>query len=326
MAQFSSKDVGFILVDGFNLLGTATMIQDSVEAVLQETTVLGGTWAQFTSVGVKKGALSQGGFYDDAAGKSNLALIASIGATRIYTYNLESNIVGAFFVGFAGAIQAKYERGLTLEKLHTANAVYNPSGPVEDGQVLHPHTSESTATGNTQTTPVSLVAVRHTARLISSASVESGALSIITTPTPHGLTSGQTITIAGSNSTPTIDGDRVVTVLTSTTFSVSVDVTVAGTAGTFTLVNTYNGGSAYLQVSALTLGGYTNLTVTVKHSLDNVTYTDLQVMTAVTAAPTGIRLVVASGTLVNRYLAAAWAFTGAGSGQSATFMLGFSRA
>lgn len=55
---------------------------------------------------------------------------------------------------------------------------------------------------------------------------------VITTSTPHGLTTGQTVTIAGSNSTPTVNGSRVVTVIDATSFSVPVAATVAGTAGT----------------------------------------------------------------------------------------------
>lgn len=56
--------------------------------------------------------------------------------------------------------------------------------------------------------------------------------SVVTTTAAHGFTTGDVVTIAGSNSTPVIDGTRVVTVLTSTTFSVAVNVTIAGTAGT----------------------------------------------------------------------------------------------
>lgn len=56
---------------------------------------------------------------------------------------------------------------------------------------------------------------------------------IITTTNAHGLTSGDIIQIFSSNSTPTINGERVVTVLSATTFSVPVNVTVAGTAGYF---------------------------------------------------------------------------------------------
>jgi hypothetical protein len=54
---------------------------------------------------------------------------------------------------------------------------------------------------------------------------------VVTTAAAHGFTSGQTVTIAGSNSTPSIDGSRVVTVIDSTHFSVAVNVTTAGNAG-----------------------------------------------------------------------------------------------
>jgi hypothetical protein len=54
----------------------------------------------------------------------------------------------------------------------------------------------------------------------------------VITATAHGLTTGETVTIVGSNSTPSIDGTFVVTVLTANTFSIPVNVTVAGTAGT----------------------------------------------------------------------------------------------
>lgn len=54
---------------------------------------------------------------------------------------------------------------------------------------------------------------------------------VVTTSTAHGLLSGQVVTIAGSNSTPTINGLRAVKVLTPTTFTVPVIVTSGGTAG-----------------------------------------------------------------------------------------------
>lgn len=51
------------------------------------------------------------------------------------------------------------------------------------------------------------------------------------TSTAHGLTSGDVIYIVNSNSTPTIDGERTVTVTGANTFTVPVTVTVAGTSG-----------------------------------------------------------------------------------------------
>jgi hypothetical protein len=83
------------------------------------------------------------------------------------------------------------------------------------------------------------------------------------------------------------------------------------------------GGAVYLQVSALTLGGFDDLLVTVQDSADDVTYADLQAFAAVSSAPAAQR-VARSGT-IRRYAAVAWTFEGAGSGQSATFLVGLVR-
>ena len=48
----------------------------------------------------------------------------------------------------------------------------------------------------------------------------------------HGLSTGHKVVITGSNSTPTINGTHAVTVISTTTFSIAVNVTTAGTAGT----------------------------------------------------------------------------------------------
>ena len=324
MAQYSSKDVGFILVDGYSLLGTVTTVQDNVEAILQETTVLGDSWVKFASAGIRKGALTQNGFYNDAAGSANAALVGSTGAARVFTYCLEGNVIGRTFVGFSGPIQAKYERTAQLEKLHTANAVYTPSGPIEEGQVLHAHTAETAASGDTRLSSVDNTTVRQPVMVIVSNTAV--AATVVTTSGPHGLANTDKVFISGSNCTPTIDGERIVTVTGPTTFTVPVTVTIAGTAGSYVRCNTTNGGSAYVECSALVLGGYTNVALKVQHSLDNSAWVDLATFTVITAAPAAQRVVVASGTLVNRYLDATWAFTGAGSGMSVTFMTGFSRA
>lgn len=57
---------------------------------------------------------------------------------------------------------------------------------------------------------------------------------VITTSSPHGLRNEDQIIITNSNSTPSIDGVRSVTVLSTTTFSVPVNVTIAGTQGSWT--------------------------------------------------------------------------------------------
>lgn len=55
----------------------------------------------------------------------------------------------------------------------------------------------------------------------------------IVTSAAHGLVTGQTVHITGSNSTPSIDGAYPVIVLGVDTFSIAVNVTVAGTSGTW---------------------------------------------------------------------------------------------
>jgi hypothetical protein len=49
----------------------------------------------------------------------------------------------------------------------------------------------------------------------------------------HTLSSGETVTISGSNSTPSIDGTHIVTVTGVNTFTIPITVTVAGTSGTW---------------------------------------------------------------------------------------------
>lgn len=85
------------------------------------------------------------------------------------------------------------------------------------------------------------------------------------------------------------------------------------------------GGSGYLELSALTLGGYTDFQVILQHSTDNITFVDhgSGTFTAKTLAPAAQRLVI-SGTIY-QYTACRWVFSGAGTGESATFMAGITR-
>jgi hypothetical protein len=85
-----------------------------------------------------------------------------------------------------------------------------------------------------ETMPVKLV--RQNTGDSGTITANSAANPTVITSAAHGLVSGQSVTITGSNSTPSIDGTHVVTVLSANTFSIPVDVSagVAGTAGTWT--------------------------------------------------------------------------------------------
>ncbi len=84
-----------------------------------------------------------------------------------------------------------------------------------------------------------------------------------------------------------------------------------------------NGAAGYLGVSALTLGGFTDVTIVIRDSSDDIAFVDLITFTNVSAAPAAQRATVA-GT-VDRYTLTRYTFNGAGSAQSITFATGLGR-
>lgn len=89
---------------------------------------------------------------------------------------------------------------------------------------------------------------------------QSGSISAITaaspphiTSTAHGLSTGNVVTIANSNSAPLIDGAWTITVLDANTFTIATNVTIPGTQGNWTY------GSTTYTVDALPTG-FTQMT------------------------------------------------------------------
>ena len=324
MAKYGSPDVPFFLVAGRSLLAVVTDFVEDAEAVTEETTPLGATWPTNAPVGEIKATLSLNGFYDDSVGSIDEALAANEAVSQVVAYGVEGNTAGKQFVGLAGAYGSKYSRAVSRGALHKVAVTCTVSGNKDEGVILHPLGAE-TAAGDTHLTSVDRSTETKTTKIpITSSSV--AAATVITTTVPHGLTDQDVVVIAGhAGSTPAISGPYTATVTGLSTFTIPVNVSVGGTGGTVVRAMSANGGYAYLMVPALTLGGYTNLAVLVKHSLDNTTFITLGTFTVVTTAPAAQRLVVAAATPVYRYLDCAWAWTGSGSGMSATFMVGFAR-
>lgn len=230
MARRGSSEVGFLLIDGYDLLGVSTSLTDNLEAHLQEAHGFGESWVKQLPTGTKQAEITQEGFYDDASLSSNDALVGQEGVNRLLCYGLEGNTIGQAFVAYSGAVQASVTRIASRGELHRANASYQGNGIVEEGKILHPHTARTVEAGDTTDAPV-----------VNSA-------------------------------------------------------------------KTTNGGVAYLQVSGLTLDGYTNAVVKILHSTDGDTWSDLVSFSAVTSAPGKERKAVTGD--VNKYLAVSWEFTG----------------
>jgi hypothetical protein len=127
------------------------------------------------------------------------------------------------------------------------DALFRPSIAYTKGNLMAPYADASDAVSKS----------------ITSISVEAGATTIVTAA-GHGITgSTQVVNISGSNSTPSIDGNRVATYLTADTFSLAVDVTIAGNTGTLK----YNPSTGYSKTgTGVAASGSLTQSVTSFHS------------------------------------------------------------
>jgi hypothetical protein len=325
--RYGSKSVVF-LVDQFNML--AQKFQDIHHKITIETEPTGGcgdSWPEHSPTGMRSAELGfTGGFFDTSAGNSYAALkdvpADPNGITRVASVGFSGDTIGKPFIGLESNVQTEFEILGSVGKLTRANASVVVSGKSEDGVILHALTAETSA-GNTE----GASSVDHTTEdamhQVSITSSSVAAASVITCPVPHGLVAGDTILIVGhSGSTPDINGEQTPTIISTTTFSIAVNVSTGGTGGTFVKAQTGGGGSAYLHCTALTLGGYTNAVIKVRHSTDDSTYVDLAAFTAITAV--GAQRVTFTGPIY-RHLAQSIALTGSGSGPSATYFVGVCR-
>lgn len=150
MAVYGSDDVAFILIGGFNLLTNTMEMNDNLEAVTEETTVLGDSWQQHAYVGLKRGEVTINGFFDDAAKASVDALSTRHGTERILAYGVAGNTVGKPFTGFSGAVELNVSRVASRGALHKLNTQFKGSGIVDEGLIHRAWSSATASTGNTQ--------------------------------------------------------------------------------------------------------------------------------------------------------------------------------
>ena len=88
---------------------------------------------------------------------------------------------------------------------------------------------------------------------------------------------------------------------------------------------TTNGGVAYLTVKELDLGGFTDVSIKLEHSSNNVTFADLATFADIDASDVpGAERVVVTGT-VNQHIRASVSFNGAGTNESIMVAVSFAR-
>jgi hypothetical protein len=229
---------------------------------------------------------------------------------RVVCLGFEGQVLGAAFIGVSGAFSFVYEVLAQVKALTKANVSYLVSGLVDRGQIVQPLAVKA-ADWNTKTLGTVVDYTLDPAqRVIPITSNTIANPSVVTTPVPHGYATGDIVLIAGvATSSPTINGQRTVTVVSPTTYSVPVNVTVAGTGGSAVRANSPNGGVGYQQITALS--GFSGFVGKLRDSADDTTYADLITFANVTAAPSAERQAVAG--VVDRYLSYDGNVTGSGS-------------
>lgn len=311
MAMYGSGDVGFLLVSGRSMLPAKPQgLMESVEAMQEDTSGLGDTWGEVTPTGMKRAELSQdGAFYNEGTNSAHETLRDSQTTSRVVCLAVEGNTIGKRFIGYSGAYAHKYDVLAKVGGLTKANVAYTISGNRDEGIILQSLTAK-TADWNTEGADSYDYTTDQAQRVIPITSNSIANPTVVTTAVPHGLTTGDIILISGvASSSPTINGQRTVTVTSTTTFTVPVNVTVGGTGGSFVRANSTGGGIAFQQVTAFS--GFTGFVGKVRDSADDVTYADLATFANVTSAPAAEAVTVA-GT-VDRYLAFDGNVTGSGS-------------
>lgn len=318
MSGRQSSSRAWFLVDGYDLIAAKLQtFSFKNRSIFEKTTGLGDEIANESPTGVSEVSVTQGGaFFDTAARGSHEALKTLPSdpndALRVLCLGLAGHVVGAPFIGLSGVFAASYEAVSPVAALTKCNAEYGMQGVLEYGQVVQPLETK-TAAWNTKTLGTVVDYTTDPENLVIPITSNSvAAASVVTTTVPHGLTTGQIALIAGVvGSSPDINGERVVTVLSDTTFSVAVNTAAGagGTGGTVVAANSLAGGAGYQQVTEFS--GFTGFVGKIRDSADDVTYADLVTFTNVTAAPGKERLAV-TGT-IDRYLSFDGTPTGAGS-------------
>src|SRR3990172_8143782 len=126
MTRKGSPDIGFALFDGGRIVSRLTEVDSGREVVVEDNTVLGDSDEAWAPVGLKRGTLSQRGFFDDAANSVHDHLVALV--QRTAPIALEANTIANNFIGWAGAITTKYRRIASKGTPHKAEADYTVTG------------------------------------------------------------------------------------------------------------------------------------------------------------------------------------------------------
>ena len=327
MAVYGWEDFSVLLVNGYDLIPhlveEVTLPESSV--VVDEIRPAGGVWLRRmdSTQRTTKAPLTYTVLHEDGDGTPD-ELMATLGGDDSFIASIEGNTAGVR--GISGSLRrGSRERAPSDGKLTRAKHEHHVNGILAAPVILSQQV-QRTAAFDTESASIdngfAAAVVNITSNSIANPTV-------VTAAAVHGLVTGDAVVIAGvATSDPTINGVHIVTVLTTLTFTVPVNVTTGGTGGTVRRVSTRNGGIAYIQVPHTTahpfaLDGYTNWIFDVRGSNDNATFAGLT-GASLTSTARGHLAIAVSGN-IPRYIAAGGALTGAGTSPTASPVIAFHR-
>lgn len=135
MAIYGPDDV-LVLLDGYDLGDDLFEISPiDIGLLSDEGRGFGDSWSELQSIGVKNFTCGFKGRYNDAALRSNAALITQLGSNRVFAVGLEGNTKGKKIV-VAQPAQAKYGRIPAIDGLTKVSVDFAGRDRIEDMTIL----------------------------------------------------------------------------------------------------------------------------------------------------------------------------------------------
>jgi len=130
MAKYTSADVPFVFLDGINIIGVVTNLEDSgLEGEFEDTTPLGSGFRKSEYLGLTTSKVAMEAYYDDSPASPGPASSGYIlqssnwmasGPDRYLSFGISGNVIGKDFVG-ATVKQSSFKRLVEVGKFHRGN-------------------------------------------------------------------------------------------------------------------------------------------------------------------------------------------------------------
>jgi len=301
MAKQSGRGAGFYIA-GYDLSGDVSAVNSITGGhAVKEVTAIDKSAVERMLL-TRDGSMDISSWFDTAAASQHIAFKALPSTDVLATFATGTALASAVANLMAKQVTYDLDRGEDGSLAAKTNVVGNAYG-LDWGKLLT--TGKQTIVTAANGTGVDLGIGEMPAALTITANTKANP-SVVTASAAHGMATGNSVTITGSNSTPVIDGNWPITWVGATRFSVPVD-TSAGAAGTAgAIVRTSTSFGALMYVQCFTHGSNT-ITIHVEHSADNGSadaFADVAGLTTAALAAQSAGLVIASTSstaIVKRY-------------------------